>query len=349
MVRVGLARTLLVIGAGPIGLVAAIRAQELGLDVEIWTDRLPDATDPPWLELVPAQLIALLVEMGVHPYKFGVEQLSVKRFTQWRSPKIERTEGPLSAHITRPALELALLEVVGRARIPIRVVSRSTVKSLHCEKVDNFYVIDATGRAAATAAKVVRPSLPIVCCTFSQHLTATDEIDGFALAAGPNGYVYRLSNSRHLVLGIVGHRSHIAQSGSKALALIREFAPWIVAGITEEGLAISRAGPASLQWTETKSSVACLVGDARISRDALASQGLAIGVSDALKAVDDIAKSQPVFAQRAGESVSLHASLISTIIKESPFSRAQAWSNYLEFLEQQLHFKSTAAEFENSR
>ena len=66
---------LTVLGAGPVGLVAAIRARQLGLGVEIRSDRMPSPTDPSRLEVVPAQLVALLVELGVPPRSVGVDRL----------------------------------------------------------------------------------------------------------------------------------------------------------------------------------------------------------------------------------------------------------------------------------
>ena len=70
---------LIVLGCGPVGLLAAIRGRQLGLDVEIQAGERPLSHHAPRVESVPSQTIALLVEFGVHPRRLGGSQLAVQR------------------------------------------------------------------------------------------------------------------------------------------------------------------------------------------------------------------------------------------------------------------------------
>jgi len=74
-------KRLIVLGAGPVGLMSAIRGRQLGLDVEVYASGLPQG--PPRVECVPSQVVALLVEFGVSPKSVGVDTLYRLRTTQW--------------------------------------------------------------------------------------------------------------------------------------------------------------------------------------------------------------------------------------------------------------------------
>lgn len=330
----GRGRTQLIIfGAGPVGLVAAIRARQLGLEVEIRTDRLPTPDDPPWIEAVPAQMIALLIEFGVHPRELGVERLHEKRFTQWRSPEIVARDAPNSAHISRPALELALLNSADRAGVRIQAVARSAASTVGNFVDADVSVLDATGRSAATAAgRITRPKVPLVFRTFVQPVSDVPVVDGFAIAAGPDGYAYRLCNAQHSLLGIVGHGEMLQGSALAAFARIRDFAPWIVADLDPQRFQLSRTGAASLQWCGAEKLGARLIGDARVARDALASQGLAIGIGDALRAASEVAASQTIASSSVEAQLAEHRRQIIALIEESVFAASSVWRSYRDFL-----------------
>src|SRR3954470_24377816 len=106
-------KPLIVLGAGPVGLLAAIRGRELGLDVRVYTNGLPQGA--PRVECVPSQVVALLVEFGVNPNSVGIDTLYRSRTAQWSSRAVIATPTPDVAHIERPALDIALLQVALRA------------------------------------------------------------------------------------------------------------------------------------------------------------------------------------------------------------------------------------------
>ena len=111
----GRLKQLIVLGSGPIGLLCALRGRQLGMDVDIYTNRLPLPQDPPRIECVPAQVVALLVEFGVSPTRIGVDALFHERIMQWSSRTVVLTQTPGVAHVGRPALDIALLETALRA------------------------------------------------------------------------------------------------------------------------------------------------------------------------------------------------------------------------------------------
>src|SRR5260370_4223215 len=82
--------------------------------------QLPSAEAGPRVEAVPASLVALLVEFGIHPRRIGVEDLHESRMIAWEREAFQESRGPVSAHVERPALDLALLDaVVASGRISI--------------------------------------------------------------------------------------------------------------------------------------------------------------------------------------------------------------------------------------
>ena len=89
----------------------------------------------------------------------------------------------------------------------------------------------------------------------------------------------------HATLGVVGHGRLLRGHARDVVEKIRAFAPSIVAGFDSDRIESGSTGAASLQWGEERAEGAHLIGDAGIARDFLASQGLALGIGDALRAV----------------------------------------------------------------
>ena len=320
---------LTVLGAGPVGLVAAIRARQLGLSVEIRSDRMPSLSDPTRLEVVPAQLVALLVELGVPPHSVGVDRLHDRRLTQWRSSTVLAESAPQSAHIARPALELKLLGLADRAGVRIQL----GIQPGEQWGREGRPVLDATGRSAVTADRVVRPKRPIVCRTFTYATVSSDELDRFAIAAGPDGYAYQLGNGLHATLGVVGHGRLLRGHARDVVDKIRAFAPSIVAGFDSDRIESGSTGAASLQWAEERAKGAHPIGDAGIARDSLASQGLALGIGDALRAVSEVAMRRACVSKPIEGTLDDHRHRVSDLIKASPFATAPIWRSYLQFLD----------------
>lgn len=323
-------RPLVVLGCGPVGLVAALRARQFGLSVEVLTDRLPTDSDLSRIEAVPAQTVALLVEFGLHPQLLGVERLQEFRTTQWESAEVAVAKAPPTAHISRPALELGLLALAERAGVRISPVD--SLESGAALSVDSdAAVLDATGRAAVTATATVRPTVPLVCRTFVQHGVCGS--DGFSVAAGMEGYAYRLSNAKQVAFGVVGHGQHLKGDARVVLESVQSYAPWIVQGICADRLEPGGSGAASLQYCAGSRQGVEPIGDARIARDALASQGLAIGFSDAIQVVSALVGQSSSLRTAVGHQLSLHRRRVFELVARSPFASAPVWKEYLEFLQ----------------
>ena len=159
------------------------------------------------------------------------------------------------------------------------------------------------------------------------------------IAAGPEGYAYRLASATTLTLGVVGRKDFVHGDGRQIVAKIAEFAPWLVRDIPSEPLQSGASGAASVQWSVGDNFDSVLVGDASFARDALASQGLAMGLSDALKTFV-----QPNKGVRAPprpdekKRISVHCQRVAEQIRTSAFGSARPWVEYSEFLSDLAQF-----------
>ncbi len=332
------ANPVVILGAGPVGLLAALHARRLGRDVTVFTNQAPPAHDGrrsndvrPHIECVPSQVIALLVEFGVAPALLGVEQLFASKCVQWAEDRPVILPAAPYAAISRPNLEAALAQLTERARIWIvpQAVSAASIEAIASDAI----VFDATGRRAISAWKRWRPSRPIVARSF-HFADASSAREGLALAAGPDGYVYRIANRSGICLGVVGH-DHKG-SWDNVRDRIAGFAPWIVSDLAANDslMANGRSGPSSLQWAEAGAS-AILIGDAEFGRDAMSSQGLAIGLGAAIGAVSlALTGARPGPPADLAHQRSVHAHRILEQIAAAPFSRDHAWRQYSGFLQQ---------------
>lgn len=330
-------RQMVILGAGPIGLLASLQARRLGLEVDVWADRFPSPSDTPRLEAIPAQIIGLLVDFGIHPKAFGVTRLVEKRFTQWRSHELMVATAPPLAHVSRPALEISLLRQAEREGVQLSSWKGERWTDALAQRSGDVTVLDTTGRSAVTAMQINKPTQPLVTRTFVQ--SASPLIgqfmhggDCFAIAAGPDGYAYRLSNAQQVALGVVGHGGLLRGGACTVFAKIREFAPWLIEGMDPEACSSGSAGAASAQWCSSSHEGAQPVGDALFARDALASQGLAIGFSDALRVVSTLASGEHPEPDILRTQVALHCRRVDALIAESTFASSPAWRKYREFL-----------------
>jgi hypothetical protein len=326
-------RPLIVLGAGPVGLLAAVRGRQLGLDVEIHANERPLAHDPPRVECVPSQVVALLVEFGVNPKLVGADTLFRERIIQWSDCTAVVTSTPDVAHVGRPALDIALRDAALRAGARIVAMRDGPLdhfKQRH--RQSECLLLDATGRSAITANRRISPRRPIVARLFHLPMRPSLRRPGLMIAAGPDGYAYRLANAATLTIGAVGRKDFVRGDGRQIVARITEFAPWLVEGIPGEDLQPGASGPASAQWSEgDHASVA--VGDAAFARDALASQGLALGFSDALKVVGQPdRRARPTLRKDRQSAISRHCARVVEQIRSSAFRASEPWIEYAQFL-----------------
>ena len=336
-------KPLIVLGSGPIGLLAAIRGRQLGLDVEIHAGERPLSHHAPRVECVPSQTIALLVEFGVHPRRLGVDRLFSERSMQWSGFAASTSPTPAVAHIGRPALDIALLELALRAGASLHGFGDGRLDQFRQrQQGENCLVLDATGRLAITAARRIAPKRPIVARLLHLAMRPSLRSTGLMIAAGPDGYAYRLANAATLTIGIVGRNDFVRGDGREVVARIADFAPWLVEGVSGEDLQAGASGPASAQCSFGDDAITA-IGDAAFARDALASQGLATGFSDALKAV-----AQP--EQRAGlrierqKAIALHCGRVAEQIESSAFRSSKPWIEYAHFLSE-MALPATSATF----
>ena len=90
------------------------------------------------------------------------------------------------------------------------------------------------------------------------------------------------------------------------------------------------SGPASAQYSVGDDAITA-IGDAAFARDALASQGLATGFSDALKAVAQPEQSLRLRIERQ-KAIALHAARVAGQIESSAFRSSKPWIEYAQFL-----------------
>jgi hypothetical protein len=330
----GSARPLVVLGSGPVGLLSALRGRQLGMDVAVYANGFPVRQDPPRVECVPAQVVALLVEFGVSPKRVGVDELFRERTMQWADGAVVASPAPDAAHIERPALEIALLESALRAGAKIDLLRGNFLEELQRRhREGECTLLDASGRSAVTARQRIGPRRPLVARLFHLPMRPSLRCSGLMIAAGPEGYAYRLANAATLTLGVVGRKDFVQGDAAQIVAKIAEFAPWLVRDIPSAHMQSGASGAASAQWSVGDNIESVLVGDASFARDALASQGLAMGLSGALKTF--VQPKKDVRAPpRSDEKkqISVHCQRIVQQIKTSAFGPARTWVEYSEFL-----------------
>jgi hypothetical protein len=307
-----------VLGGGPVGCMAALAGARDGPVVLVAPQGSPR---PPRVDSVPAPMLALLLEFGVHPTEIGVAELQDTRMASWDShdPVVRRTRA--TAHVMRPELDLALRREVARSPA-VRVVHMLAPHALKTAA----RVIDASGRTAVSAVRRIGPAEPFVART----ITATGQFSrtarAFQLAAMPGGYVYRLGTPTLLTFGIV------APKRFQRADLVRQLRGlglgWILAGLPSfETMAAGRGGIASVQWSEGKDHP-IRAGDAALARDSLSSQGIANGLSDALQAFKDEAG----LRRRQREERQAHLTSLMHEVERCWCGSTPSWMAYQTFL-----------------
>jgi len=324
----------IVLGAGPVGLVAA-SALARKRRVALITHQLPAANDPPRVEAVPAALLTLLLEFGVHPAELGVTRLYESRVSAWEAASPDTQAGPAMAHIERPALELALLHrALATPRLDLiqRLVSAQLVEQLSRAAKPGCRLLDATGRRAVSAVAITQPPRPWGSRGF-WFSNERQQFDGtFGLAALPDGYVYRLGSSRLTGLGFVGRGKLLKASAQELRRELRSCGvDWILVGLPPlEQMKPGKTALASVQWATN--GAAMMLGDAALARDALSSQGLSCGISEALYAAAGKNLSSLLEARQT-EQRGLHLQSLGQLISRCRYHHLAAWQSYAAYIE----------------
>jgi flavin-dependent dehydrogenase len=321
-----------VLGAGPVGLIAALQFARSGRGVVIASNRLPAPDVAPRVDAVPASFLALLVEFGINPIEIGADRLFRARASAWPSAAPVISEGAPTAHVERPTLDIALLRAAKRAGCAIRSRFRLDAGEVGGHDWTAKSFVDASGRAAVTAARRIRAPKPWIARSFWAPVGAHDR--GFAIAQLPQGYVYRLGAASTLAFGVVGRRDAVAGSLMDIARHLRVHAPWMLEDLP--AFAELRSGgacAASVQWSEGGG---LRIGDAALARDALSSQGIATGASEAMLACamrgeDDLA----LIVARQREQRQAHLRALLGVLESGLYSDAPAWREYIDFVASQ--------------
>ena len=316
-----------VLGSGPAALASALFQARHG---PVVLGGRPDAC-PPGVERVPAPLLTLLLELGVVPAELDVDRLTRVRMVAWEEPDPVGRDGPACAHLDRTALVDALWRRV-RERPEVRVVSpvvRSVAAVVEGEGWTARRVIDATGRRAVTAAARVQPA-PVwvaTCCTVPR----IDADPTMRLAAAPTGYAYRLGSARWLTVGWVGPGSPPRDGAGVADRIAREGVGWLAADVDISGAPVARRAASVSIATGEDDPRTVRIGDAALAKDALASQGTSIGLSDARLAAG--AADGQALGDRRADGIERHLRHLRGMLTTCAHNRARPWLAYRRWLE----------------
>ena len=280
----------------------------------------PSPRWPTAIESVPAATLTLLLELGVVPREIDVARLLHRRSVAWGDPAPADHDGPACAHLDRGALLSALWRRV-RAEPRITVAPRASGRPTAPSRL-----VDATGTRASTAVTVARRPGAWTASTLT--FARGDAEPELRLAAAPDGYGYRLGSARLLTLGWVS--SAPPRTGPALWQRIETAAPWLLADLPEPpqesthrrpaGLAVPVAAPGTVP-----------IGDAALTRDALASQGTAIALSDACLAADPRMSDAELAARRA-EARDRHLRHLTDVLAACRHAHQPAWASYRDWL-----------------
>jgi len=335
----------IVLGAGPAGLVSALELSK-SYPTTLIARRHPAREDATSVEAVPAALLAFLVELGIPPHEIEVDCLHDSRRTAWDQETPVENRSPAAAYIDRAVLDAALLKRVSaskRVRV-IRPAPRFIDYALQAAKRENVLLVDATGRRSISAREKLHPPRPWAARSFLASRQSGKEDPAMRIAALPEGFVYRLGSSRHVILGIVGRNTAIAGTPFELeRRLLEAGTAWMLDGLPPLAqMTPGKSSVASIQWST--GGVGWRVGDAALARDSLSSQGLAAGISDALyyasavRSGDDLA----LLRLRQTEQREAHLRSLEQTIANCRFRHEETWSEYSEFIAR--HQGSTPSE-----
>ena len=326
-------RKVVVVGAGPAGIIAALELSKT-FPTTLVVQSPPLLQHCHRIDSVPASLLALLLDFGIHPRELAIDILHSSQLRAWVDSGIQENPIPVSAHVERPLLEQALLKRAGASSsITIRPFDRELLKHFRVEEErQRIYLMDATGRKSISAEKIVRPPHSWVARSFVVGRTGSDP--GMRIASLPGGYVYRMGSSRHLALTVVG-RGDLVTGTPRQIEryAIENGAGWIFEGLPVlSELSTGRASTASVQWSI--GSYGYRIGDAAIARDSLSGQGIALGITDALCAASSLRESNDfgLWSKRQAEQKNAHITSLRAALLSSRFTSEPTWRDYSEFL-----------------
>jgi flavin-dependent dehydrogenase len=328
-----------VLGAGAVGLVAALCSARQAPTVLILRSSA-ETSDIPRIETVAAPMLSVLIDCGVHPKRVGVDRLYETQHAAWECAEPEIRGGRAMAHIDKGKLTSELFKLASRN---LRIIIDPRAPSLgrtgwFGPEWSARRLIDATGRAAATAARRVTAPKPWVARPFWSAAPAPATMREFRIAALPDGYVYRLGSNEIDSLWIAGRGGTLSAAPQAIESAIRNAgAAWLLEGLPSlESLHAGRAFPVSVQWAEGSAGIA--VGDAALARDVLSSQGIACGLSSARYGVASESENDRALLLRQHQLAerTRHLQSLSQLIGACRYADSPAWRQYRDFIGKHL-------------
>jgi 2-polyprenyl-6-methoxyphenol hydroxylase-like FAD-dependent oxidoreductase len=306
-----------VVGSGTTALAAALFAAHGG-PVDLYS-RTRTARSRS-VESIPAAALTLLVELGITPDELDVAALTKQRIVAWQDSEPRVLDGPSCAHIDTAALHHALLR---RAATNAAVTFRA---GLDPSSLRPGWV-DATGRRAVSARRHIRPPRTWTAALVTVPSTDAGEL---RLAAAHDGYAYRLGSAHWTSIGWVGP-DRPPLTGEELRARIEtRGAGWLLGGAQIPDGLVTQRRPASAAVPEP-SNAAVPVGDAALARDALASQGVSIGLSDACLVADPETTLDDM-TRRRKEAITRHFRHLAEMATTCRYAEALCWSEYLAWI-----------------
>ncbi|MGH8933050.1 MAG: hypothetical protein ACRDZO_21095 [Egibacteraceae bacterium] len=314
----------IVLGSGPVALAYALFAARSG---PVSLRCRPPATAPA-VESVPAPLLTLLLELGITPAELDVDRLSTHRLVAWDDPVPAERQSPSCAHLDRAALTRALWRRVQDSP-DIQVFAGGGTARL----------VDASGRRAVTARAHTRPSPAWVATC---RTVARGDLDPtMRLAAGPAGYGYRLGSARWLTVGWVGPGPGPRDAAELRRRLEDSGAGWLAEDVDlQEGIWSRRAASLDIPHASRDPDVVA-IGDAALARDALASQGTSIGLSDARLAAGRATRHE--LEGRRADGLGRHLRSLHGILVACRYRDQPVWSAYERWVGRQLEVPARPA------
>jgi flavin-dependent dehydrogenase len=314
-----------ILGGGPVGLTTALIAARYGRVLVVLPRRSP-LVPPLRIDCVPVALLALFVELGLHPSELGASAVHDHRLVAWSSTTPELVRGAGTVHVVRPALERCLLEHA-RAHRAINFACGTPLDALPAAG----RVLDATGRRAITAEHRHLPANPAILRAIVVRGPFSQAQQAFRLASLPTGYAYRLGTGDALMVGLVQGRDQWRESAGPLAERLRAVgAEWLLAGMRYDAGVGSIGGVTSVQWS-SGSGPAIRIGDAVMARDALASQGIANGISAGLSLFEGRDAGRSYCRQTRTEILS-HLTTLRRLIRSCAHSAHPFWGSYAAFL-----------------
>jgi hypothetical protein len=275
------------------------------------------------VESVPSATLTLLLELGVVPRELDVSHLVRRRTVTWEHARPAHHDGPACAHLDRGALLHALWRRVAadpRVTVVPRAHGRATTPGRR---------VDATGTRALTAVAVARRPGAWTAATVT--LPRGDADPGLCLAAAPEGYGYRLGSAELLSLGWVG-AGRAPRDGAALWQRIDSAGAELLTGVPGPPPGPTHRRPAGLA-VPVVAKATVPIGDAALTRDALASQGTAIALSDACLAADPRTPEAELAARRA-EARERHLRHLTELLRTCRHADEPVWASYRGWLAQ---------------